>query len=186
VPGPAGSRWYAQAVATGNITLSGTQTIDGQAAINLGAGVLCVAQTNPVENGLWAYGLGAWVRLATLPAGANADGVAIHVSGGTAYKGTTWICVNVQNAGTAVVGTSALTFQIAAPAGLYSSTIVLNGATPIDVALPAITAANFVMITPRTRGGTPGIPPTVTISAGVGFTVTGVAGDTSTYAYRVI
>ena len=66
------------------------------------------------------------------------------------------------------------------------STFVLNGASPVTVAQPAITSASDVNITLKTVGGTVGAAPTIqTITPGVGFTVQGTAGDTSTYNYSV-
>jgi hypothetical protein len=84
-------------------------------------------------------------------------------------------------------GNRVMTANLALPsANAQQGTFVLNGATPVAVAFTGITASNFVVVTPLTRGGTPGAPPIVTISAGVGFSVVGIALDTSTYSYRVI
>src|SRR5688500_7116538 len=51
----------AKALATTNITLSGTQTIDG-VALSAADRVLLTAQTDPAENGLWVVAGGAWTR----------------------------------------------------------------------------------------------------------------------------
>lgn len=66
-------------------------------------------------------------------------------------------------------------------------TFVLNGATPVVVAAPAVTANSSIIITLKTVGGTVGAQPSlVTITPGTGFHVTGTALDTSTYNYLVI
>jgi len=69
--------------------------------------------------------------------------------------------------------------------GNASGTVVLNGATPVSVSFATITAGSVVVMSRTTSGGTPGINPLVTITAGVGFDVTGIAADTSTYTYAV-
>jgi len=61
-------------------------------------------------------------------------------------------------------------------------TFVLNGATPVTVADPGVTAQSSINITLGTVGGTVGVFPHIaTITPGTGFTVVGTAGDTSTY-----
>jgi parallel beta-helix repeat protein len=69
--------------------------------------------------------------------------------------------------------------------------VTLNGATPVDVTWPDIvapTSANLggdsVALTLVTAVGT-GVAPTVSITSKTKFTVTGAAGDTSTYAYAI-
>lgn len=70
----------------------------------------------------------------------------------------------------------------------FNHVFTLNGATPVTVAYPAITANSQVLITLQTVGGTVGTstPNVRTKTAGTGFTVAGVAGDTSVYNFRVI
>jgi len=64
-------------------------------------------------------------------------------------------------------------------------TFQLNGATPVVVPFIGIRADDQIAIekTINVGGGT---APVITITAGTGFTATGVAGDTSTYAWRTI
>ena len=65
-------------------------------------------------------------------------------------------------------------------------TFVLNGTATITIAAPQITGNSTVDITLKTVGGTVGaIPAITTITPGVGFTVTGTAGDTSTYNFAI-
>jgi hypothetical protein len=65
-------------------------------------------------------------------------------------------------------------------------TFTMNGATPVVVAQAAVTATSVILTTLKTVGGTPAAFVISAITAGTGFTVTGTAGDTSTYNYRVL
>lgn len=66
-------------------------------------------------------------------------------------------------------------------------TVTLNGATPVTVAAPMVTANSCINFTLKTVGGTVGAYPTIqTITAGTGFTIAGTTGDTSTYNYDII
>lgn len=68
-----------------------------------------------------------------------------------------------------------------------TSTVTLNGATPVTVANKNVTANSIIMFTLKTVGGTVGAVPSVkTITPGTGFTVAGTASDTSVYNYVVI
>jgi len=72
-----------------NISLTGVQTIDGYSAI-AGTRVLVVAQTDPIENGVWVTAAGAWSRAADFAAGNSYD-LTFYVTGGLYYYfGTTW------------------------------------------------------------------------------------------------
>lgn len=69
-----------------------------------------------------------------------------------------------------------------------SGTFVANGATPVTVTNSIVTANSNIIVTLKTVGGTvsPTRPNVLTITPGTGFTVGGVALDTSTYNYLVI
>ena len=92
---------------TANITLSGTQTVDG---VSISSGrVLVKDQSTASQNGFYdANSGGAWTRTADLPAGAGAAGVFCFVQEGTDNHDTGWVCTN--NDGSDVVGTDALSF----------------------------------------------------------------------------
>lgn len=65
-------------------------------------------------------------------------------------------------------------------------TVTLNGTNAITVAAPQVTPNSDVNFTLKTVGGTVGAAPAIqTITVGVGFTVSGTAGDTSTYNYSI-
>jgi hypothetical protein len=66
-------------------------------------------------------------------------------------------------------------------------TVTLNGATPITVVAPLVTPNSSVHFTLKTVGGTVGAVPAIqTITVGVGFTVAGTAGDTSSYNFDIV
>jgi len=102
----AGLTWKnAVAVATtGNVTLSGEQTIDG--VLTSANRILVKDQTTPAENGIYLTGAGAWTRVTDMDTGAEFDGAAVFVQQGTANadKGYT------QTATVATVGTDTVTF----------------------------------------------------------------------------
>lgn len=70
----------------------------------------------------------------------------------------------------------------------YGGTFTANGATPVTVVEPNVTANSSIIITLKTVGGTvsPSVPYIATITPGTGFTVTGTASDTSVYNYLVV
>lgn len=70
---------------------------------------------------------------------------------------------------------------------ITGGTFTLNGATPVTVTEPFVTANSTICITLKTVGGTvsPSAPNIQTITPGTGFTVAGTASDTSVYNYAV-
>jgi hypothetical protein len=62
----------------------------------------------------------------------------------------------------------------------------VNGATPVAVADTRVRADTIIENTIRTVGGTPGARTITSKTPGVGFTVVGTAGDTSTYVYNLV
>lgn len=69
-----------------------------------------------------------------------------------------------------------------------AGTFVANGATPVTVANAAVSPGSQISITLKTVGGTVGTsaPNVRTITPGTGFTVAGIALDTSTYNYSIL
>lgn len=75
---------------TGNIVLSGPQSVDG-AIRGTGNSGLVKDQTNPIENGIYdANSSGAWTRRADADAGYKLVGAAVSVLEGTANEDSTW------------------------------------------------------------------------------------------------
>jgi hypothetical protein len=71
---------------------------------------------------------------------------------------------------------------------LTSGTFTINGATPVTVANPLVTANSVVMFGLKTVGGTvsPNMPAVLTVTPGTGFTVGGTAADSSVYNYVIL
>lgn len=71
---------------------------------------------------------------------------------------------------------------------VVSGTVTLTGATPVVVANVNVTANSVIAIGLKTVGGTvsPTAPNLITVTPGTGFTIAGVALDTSVYNYTII
>lgn len=82
--------------------------------------------------------------------------------------------------------TTAAIAALAGNNGTLRGTFVLTGTTPVTVANTNVAITSIIDTSLNTVGGTVGaIPAVKTITAGVGFTVSGTAADTSTYNYAV-
>lgn len=85
------------------------------------------------------------------------------------------------------ISAAAKTLMLKQGANGCVGTFVNNGATPVTVSNTNIAISDGIVVSLNTVGGTVGALPTIkTITAATGFTVAGVAGDTSTYNYAVI
>ncbi len=100
----AGLTWKTAVLAgtTGNITLSGAQTIDGVAVV-AGNRVLVRAQTTAADNGIYVVAAGAWTRSTDADTPAELDSAAVFVQQGTTLADTGW----TQTATIVTVGTTA-------------------------------------------------------------------------------
>jgi hypothetical protein len=94
------------AASTANLTLSGTQTVDGVVLVT-GNRVLVKDQTTASENGIYVVAAGAWVRAEDMNAPAEFDGGAVFVQQGTANEGTGW----TETMTVTAVGTSPVAFS---------------------------------------------------------------------------
>ena len=99
---------------TANITLSGTQTIDG-VAVSADERVLVKDQSTASQNGLYLCKASTWERTTDLAAGANAAGMFTFVEQGTVNADNGFVCSS--NSGSAVVGTNNLTYAQFSGAG---------------------------------------------------------------------
>ena len=99
---------------TANITLSGTQTIDG-VAVSADERVLVKDQSSASGNGLYLCKAGSWSRTDDLAAGDDASSVFVFVDQGTVNADNGFVCST--NKGSAVVGTNNIAFTQFSGAG---------------------------------------------------------------------
>jgi len=148
-----------------NITLSGTQTIDG---IALAAGNTCLVkdQTTQSANGLYTVASGAWTRMAVMDTWAEVPGCLISVQQGTANHDTIWL--STADAG-GTLGTTPITFvQIPGPSDITAGAGLLRTGQVIDVVAAdtslTVNADNMLVKVDPARAIT-------TVAAGVGVNI---------------
>lgn len=129
------SRPAVRAVATANITLSATQTIDG-VALAAGDRVLVTAQTTASGNGVYLVAAGAWTRAtAEDQASEMMAGAMWLVTEGTAYAGTQW---RQATTGAITLGTTALSIvQFSAGGGYTASNGIQLVTSNFSLKLPS-------------------------------------------------
>ena len=128
------------AATTANITLSGTQTIDGVALI---AGDRCLVkdQTLSQNNGIYLVAAGAWTRATDMDTWAEVPGAFTFIEQGAVYADTGWVCTS--NAG-GTLGTTPITWVQFAGVGSYTAGtgLTLTG-TQFSISNTAVTAASY-------------------------------------------
>jgi hypothetical protein len=107
---------------TGNITLSGLQTIDG-VTVAAGDRVLVIAQTSTPTNGIYIASSGAWSRAPDANTYNEYLAAYLFVLEGTLWAGSAWVCTN-QPGGT--LGTTPITFIQFSNNAIYSAGTGLN------------------------------------------------------------
>ena len=113
-------------VSTSNLTLSGTQSVDG-VSLSADDRVLVAGQSTASQNGIYkVVSGGSWTRADDLATGVDAAGVFTFIEKGTTNAENGFVCTS--DKGSAVVGTNNLTFaqfsgagQITAGDGLQKS-----------------------------------------------------------------
>jgi hypothetical protein len=128
------------AATTADITLSGTQTIDGVALI---AGDRCLVkdQTLSQNNGIYVVSASAWTRATDMDAWAEVPGAFTFIEQGTLYADTGWVCTS--NAG-GTLGTTPITWVQFAGVGSYTAGtgLTLTG-TQFSITNTAVAAAAY-------------------------------------------
>jgi len=115
---------------TANITLSGTQTIDGVAG-SADDRIFVKNQTAPEENGLYLMKSGAWVRTTDADTWTELVGAIVPVAEGTANHDTLWL-VTADQGGT--LGTTAVTsVQLPGPSDILAGAGLTRTGQTIDV-----------------------------------------------------
>jgi len=92
---------------TTNLTLSGTQTIDG-VSVSAGDRVLVKDQNTATENGIYVCAAGAWSRSADFANGGSAAGAFTFVESGSTFGDVGFVCN--ANKGSDVINTNNLAF----------------------------------------------------------------------------
>lgn len=137
------------AATTVDITLSGTQTVDGIALI---AADRCLVknQTLSQNNGIYDVAAGAWTRSTDMNTWAQVPGAYVFVETGTTQADTGWVCTS--NAG-GTLGTTAITWAqfSGAGSGVSSITFGSTGLTPATATTGAVTVAGTLAVA---NGGT--------------------------------
>ena len=103
-----------QVASIDNLTLSGTQTVDGVALVAENR-ILVKDQSTGSENGIYLVKAGAWARASDFAAGSAEAGAFTFVEKGTVNADAGFVCTN--NTGSDIVGTDALVFTQFSGAG---------------------------------------------------------------------
>jgi hypothetical protein len=117
---------------TGNITLSGTQTIDG-VALSADDRIFVKNQTAPEENGIYDVKAGAWTRSTDGNTWNELVSALIPVSEGTVNADTLWL-VTADRGGT--LGTTAVTStQLPGPSDIVAGDALTRSGQTLNVAI---------------------------------------------------
>ena len=127
---------------TGNITLSGTQTIDG-VSLSIGDRVLVKDQTTQTQNGIYAVASGSWTRATdadNIPDGDLNGGDFTLVLEGTVNSGYGYVCSNTS---AITIGTTNVTYSAFNAAKAVTAGSGLTESTPgtLDIATGGVTSA---------------------------------------------
>jgi hypothetical protein len=115
---------------TANITLSGTQTIDGVAVV-AGERVLVKNQTTASQNGIYVVAAGAWTRSTDADTGPEMEGLAVFALEGTVNVDTAWVCTTNPPI---AIGTTPLAFvQFAGGAAIVAGAGLTQTGSTFDV-----------------------------------------------------
>ncbi len=133
-----GYKWKepARAATTANVTLSGTQAIDG-VSIAVGDRVLVKNQTTGSANGVYLAASGAWTRATDFDASSEVLGAAVFVSEGTTQGNQVWL---MTTDAPITIGTTALTFAQVGGGASYTAGNGITIAAGVIAVDPAVVA----------------------------------------------
>jgi phage-related tail fiber protein len=147
-----GASWKAnaQVASTANLTLSGTQTIDGYAA-QVGDRVLVKDQTTASQNGVYVVASGAWTRAVDADLGSEIKGMAILVINGTTNALSQWVNTNTAAPN---IGTDAITYTMLQSSGsTYSAGTGLTlSSNQFSITNTGVTAGTYTKVTVNAQG----------------------------------
>lgn len=123
-----------------NITLSGTQTIDG-ISVTAGQRVLVKNQTLSQNNGIYAVSASAWTRTSDADTWDELVSAFTFISTGTTQADSGWVCT-IDSGGT--LGTTPVTWAQFSGAGTYTAStgLTLTG-NAFSITNTAVTAATY-------------------------------------------
>ena len=141
-----------RATTTANITLSGTQTIDGVALI-AGDRVLVKDQTTANQNGIYVVAAGSWSRASDAdnsPAGEVTAGMYAFIEEGTTYASSGWV---LATANPITLGTTNLSFQQFNGLGqLTAGTGLTKTGSTLSITASGVSAGTYSSMTVDTTG----------------------------------
>lgn len=155
---------------TANITLSGTQTVDG-VALNIGDRVLAKNQTTQSQNGIRVVAAGAWPRAADMDVWTEVPGAYVFVEEGTINADTGWVCTS--NAG-GTIDSTAIVFGQFAGAGTVTagSGITVNG-NQVSIDSSVVTLTGNQTLTNKTLTSPTLTTPNIGAATGTSLTLSG-------------
>lgn len=128
-----------KAATTANITLSGTQTIDGTAVVAADR-VLVKNQTTASENGVYVVAASTWSRATDMDTWAEVPNAFVFVEEGTTQADTSWVCSS--NQGGTLGTTSVVWFQF----GSAASYLAGNGLSLAGNTFSVVGTANRIAV----------------------------------------
>jgi phage-related tail fiber protein len=141
-----------RATTTANITLSGTQTIDGVVLI-AGDRVLVKDQTTSNQNGIYVVAAGSWSRASDAdnsPAGEVSAGMYAFIEEGTTYASSGWV---LATANQITLGSTNLSFQQFNGLGqLTAGTGLTKTGSTLSITTSGVTAGTYSSMTVDTTG----------------------------------
>ncbi len=132
-----------------NITLSGTQTIDG-VALAVGDRVLVKSQTNAAENGIYVVAEGAWTRAVDATDGKISSGMFTFVEEGNVNANSGFV---LSTDGAISVGTTELQFsQFSGMGQVIAGTGIGKNGNEIFIKDTGVTAGTYTKVTVNAQG----------------------------------
>lgn len=163
---------------------AGTGFVATTGGVTASAGNIAASAGNVTASGTMTAGTGITATTGNIAASSGNLSASGTVTGGTGVIATTGGVtatagdITATN-GNVLISTIGKGLQVKTGSNARFGTLTLNGATPVVVSNTSVTADTGIFLTTKTAGGTPAFYWVSARSAGVSFSVTGTAGDTS-------